>query len=125
MGLTVGNSGTPFGEEPGPPYSYNGQKGHTRSPLETKTLLKTQTRWDGKHPTPRSHQRTGRIPPRWVTKPGPPIQSLNQTPPGVMGFGVGRERTITPSHLVRAHAAACSDLPAGPPQQAVLKVLHA
>ena len=86
MGLTVGNSGTPFGEESGPPYSDNGRKGLIRSPLETKTLLKTQTRWDGKDPTPRSYQRTGRNPPRWVTKPGPPIQSLNQT--HLWGHGV-------------------------------------
>ena len=94
MGLIRVNSGTLLGEDPGPPYSYNGKKRPTRSPMGTKTLLKTQTRWDGKDPTPRSYQRTGRNPPRWVTKPDPPIQSLNQTPPGVMGFGVGRERTI-------------------------------
>ena len=42
-----------------PPYSYNGRKGSKRSPLEPKTLLKTQTRLDGKDPTPRSYQRTG------------------------------------------------------------------
>ena len=78
-----------------PPYSYNGRKGFKQNSSEPKTLLlKAQTRWDEKDPTPRSHQRTGRNPPRWVTKPDPPIQSLNQTPPWVMGFGVGRERTI-------------------------------
>ena len=86
MGLVLGNPGTPFGEDPDRPYSYNGKKGLTRSPMETKTLLKTQTRWDGKDPTPRSYQRTGRNPPRWVTKPDPPIQSLNQTP--TWGHGV-------------------------------------
>ena len=85
MGLVLESSGVPFVDEPGPPYNYNGRE-------EPKTLLKTlkpQTRWDGKDPTPRSYQLMGRYPPRWVTKPGPPIQSLNQTPPwghGVRGW---------------------------------------
>ena len=65
MGLAVGNLGTRSGEDPGPPYSYSGRKGLTRSPLETKTLLRTQTRWDGKDPMPRAHQQTGLSPPRW------------------------------------------------------------
>ena len=94
MGLVSGNSGTLFGEEPGTLYSYNGKNGPTRGPLETKTLLKTQTRWDGKDPTPRSYQRTGLKPPRWVPKPDPPVQSLNLTPHGVMGFGVWKGTTI-------------------------------
>ena len=38
------------------PYSYNGRKGSKQNPLESKPLLKTQTRWDGKDPMPRSHQ---------------------------------------------------------------------
>ena len=82
MGLVSGISGIPFGNELGPPYNYNGRKGSKRNSLEPKTLLKTQTRWDGKDLTPRLHQRTGRNPPRWVTKPGPPIQSLKLTPWG-------------------------------------------
>ena len=68
------------------PYFYNGKKGPKRGPLGSKTLLKTQTRWDGKDPTPRSHQRTGLNPPWPVTKPGPPIQSLSLTP--LWGHGV-------------------------------------
>ena len=86
MGLVLGISGTPFGEEPGPPYSYNGRKGPKQNSLEPKNLLKIQTRWDGKDPTPRSYQRTGRNPPRWVTKPDPPVQSLSRTP--LWGHGI-------------------------------------
>ena len=73
MGSVPGISGTSIGSEPGPPCSYNGRKGSKQNYLEPKTLLKTQTRWDGKDPTPRSHQRTELNPPRWVTKPGPPF----------------------------------------------------
>ena len=92
MGLVSEGSDAHFGNEPGPPYNYNGRKRSKRILLEPKTLLKTlktQTGWDGKDPTPRSYQRTGRTPPRWVPKPGPPVQSLNQTPPwghGVRGW---------------------------------------
>ena len=93
MGLVSGISGTLFGAEPGPPYSYNGKKGPTRGPLESKTLLKTPTFWDGKDPSLRSHQRTGLNPLRWVTKPDPPFR-VSDNPHGVMGFGVGRGSTI-------------------------------
>ena len=37
-----------LGRSQDPPYSYNGKKGPKRGPLESKTMLKTQTRWDGK-----------------------------------------------------------------------------
>ena len=72
-----------------PPCFCNGKEGSNRNPSGPRTLLKTQTRWEGKDSTPRSYQRTGPHPPRWATKPGPPIQSLVQTPPwghGVRGW---------------------------------------
>ena len=94
MGLTVGNSGTLFWEEPGPPLLLQWQEGIHTGPLGDQNSAENPDSLGWKRSYAPFILTDGTQPSQVGNQTRPPIQSLNQTPPGVMGFGVGRERTI-------------------------------
>ena len=94
MELTVGNSGTLFGEEPGPPLLLQWPEGTHSETLGDQNSAENPGSLGWKRSYAPFVSMDGTEPSQVGNQTRPPHSELQSDPPWVMEFGAGRDRTI-------------------------------
>ena len=94
MGLAVGNLCTFCGEEPGPPLLLQWQEGTHTGTIGDPNSAENPDSLGWKRSYAPFVSTDGTNPSQVGNQTRPPNSELQSDPPGVMGFGAGRERTI-------------------------------